>query len=174
MVNIGKQNDINKDLGDYISKKRGVRRSIIPGVSFKIKKKKIETYDDISKEEIERSMKEKPKKQEIADDYAELEELDHEELEIERKKESILRRIINVIMPPKEEFEDYTYEVDDADVEEVEIEQEVIDEDVKDVLKISFEWIKQLPAEKLRKIKKSAEFERYKEVLTKYGLAKKK
>ena len=50
--------------------------------------------------------------------------------------------------------------------------QPVIDEDVKEVLKITFKWLKQMDPETVDEIKASEDFEKYKKVLDKYGLIK--
>jgi hypothetical protein len=51
--------------------------------------------------------------------------------------------------------------------------QPVLDEEVKDVLKITFKWLKMMDPETIDEIKRSPDFEKYKKVLDKYGLIKK-
>ncbi len=51
--------------------------------------------------------------------------------------------------------------------------QPVLDEDTKEVLKITFKWLKMMPPETVEEIKNSPDFEKYKAVLGKYGLIKK-
>jgi hypothetical protein len=51
--------------------------------------------------------------------------------------------------------------------------QAALDEDVKEVLKITFKWLKQMDPEQVEQIKSSPDFEKYKKVLDKYGLIKK-
>jgi hypothetical protein len=51
--------------------------------------------------------------------------------------------------------------------------QQAIDEDVKEVLKITFKWLKMMDPETIDEIKASKDFEKYKAVLDKYGLIKK-
>jgi hypothetical protein len=51
--------------------------------------------------------------------------------------------------------------------------QPVLDEDVKEVLKITFKWLKQMDPDVVEDIKASPDFEKYKAVLDKYGLIKK-
>ena len=48
-----------------------------------------------------------------------------------------------------------------------------LDEDVKEVLKITFKWLKQMDPDQVEEIKSSSDFEKYKKVLDKYGLIKK-
>jgi hypothetical protein len=48
-----------------------------------------------------------------------------------------------------------------------------LDEDVKEVLKITFKWLKQMDPETVEEIKASSDFQKYKAVLDKYGLIKK-
>jgi hypothetical protein len=51
--------------------------------------------------------------------------------------------------------------------------QPVLDEDVKEVLKITFKWLKRMDPDTIDEIKASPDFEKYKQVLDKYGLIKK-
>ena len=51
--------------------------------------------------------------------------------------------------------------------------QPVLDEEVKEVLKITFKWLKQMDPDTVEEIKSSSDFEKYKKVLDKYGLIKK-
>lgn len=51
--------------------------------------------------------------------------------------------------------------------------QPAIDEDVREVLKITFKWLKMMDQETVEEIKSSTDFEKYKKVLDKYGLIKK-
>lgn len=48
-----------------------------------------------------------------------------------------------------------------------------LDEDVKEVLKITFKWLKAMDSELIEEIKGSEDFEKYKKLLDKYGLIKK-
>ncbi len=66
----------------------------------------------------------------------------------------------------KEQDEDY-------DMAELAPATPVIDEEVKEVLKITFKWLKMMDAETVEEIKNSPDFEKYKAVLGKYGLIKK-
>ena len=63
---------------------------------------------------------------------------------------------------------------DDFDDAEMEESRPELDEDVKRVLRISFDWINQLPPDKKIKFKHSQDFVEYKAVLEKYGLLKEK
>jgi hypothetical protein len=51
--------------------------------------------------------------------------------------------------------------------------QPAMDEEVKEVLKITFKWLKMMDPETIDEIKRSPDFEKYKRVLDKYGLIKK-
>lgn len=48
------------------------------------------------------------------------------------------------------------------------------DEDVKEVLKITHGWLEKLPIRQKKAFKESEDFEKYKEILLKYGLVKEK
>jgi len=58
-------------------------------------------------------------------------------------------------------------------METVQVQEPVLDEDVKEVLKITFKWLKQMDPDQVEDIKNSADFDKYKRVLDKYGLIKK-
>jgi len=65
---------------------------------------------------------------------------------------------------------------DQEEVRDEEFEEEYpeLDEDVKKVLRITFDWINRLPPETKIKFKNSQDFIEYKAILQKYGLAKEK
>jgi len=62
---------------------------------------------------------------------------------------------------------------EDDDYEMAQPSQPVLDEDVKEVLKITFKWLKAMDPDQVDEIKASEDFEKYKRVLDKYGLIKK-
>ena len=62
---------------------------------------------------------------------------------------------------------------DDEEMMETTSPQPVLDEDVKEVLKITFKWLKRMDPDTIDEIKASPDFEKYKQVLDKYGLIKK-
>jgi hypothetical protein len=51
--------------------------------------------------------------------------------------------------------------------------QPALDADVREVLKITFKWLKMMDHDTVDEIKRSPDFEKYKAVLDKYGLIKK-
>ncbi len=73
----------------------------------------------------------------------------------------------------KKGFFGFLKKKEEAPEEEEGPEAFVLDDDVKDVLKLSLKWIEQLPPSKLREFKSSPDFEKYKGVLLKYNVAKK-
>jgi hypothetical protein len=104
--------------------------------------------------------------EELKEEYEDLDDMeeDVEELEeqIEEKKESIFKKLLNVFKTnPKDEVEEFDEMLD-------------LNEDVKEVIKILTNWIKQLPLDKLKEFKNSEDFQKYKEVLNNYNLIKKK
>lgn len=62
---------------------------------------------------------------------------------------------------------------DEEEYDVVETAAPVLDEDVKEVLKITFKWLKQMDPDLIDEIKASEDFEKYKKLLDKYGLIKK-
>lgn len=59
---------------------------------------------------------------------------------------------------------------DEEDFSEEEIINEIEEDEVKEVLRITVKWLKMLPPEEIEDIKDSQEFKRYKELLKKYNL----
>jgi len=49
-----------------------------------------------------------------------------------------------------------------------------VDQDLKEVLKVTHKWIEKLPPAKIKEFKESSDFLMYKDILEKYGLIKKK
>ena len=118
-----------------------------------------EGYEEL--EDLEGEMKEIERLEEEYEDLDEMEE-DVEELEeqIDRKKENIFKRMFGMFkFEPKEEIDEFEEEFE-------------LNEDIKDIIKILTNWIKQLPPEKLKSFKESEDFERYKEILKRYNLIK--
>lgn len=97
---------------------------------------------------------------EIDEVEEELQQMDQEAEEYDQPKKSFLSRIFG--------------RSKDEDMEDVDMEDSMptLDEDVKKVLRISFDWINQLPPDKKVKFKHSQDFVEYKAVLKKYGLLK--
>ncbi|RJQ18245.1 hypothetical protein C4573_00805 [Candidatus Woesearchaeota archaeon] len=101
---------------------------------------------------------EKPKQREImADPEEELEVIEEEEEQLEERRESIIQRLFKGFRTEKEEPVEQNPEVE---------------EDMKQVLKITFDWINRLPSETKIKFKESPDFVQYKAILKKYGLIK--
>ncbi len=99
------------------------------------------------------------------------EQLEEMEEELEEKRESLLSllfRKINIFKKTRRE-EEYLEE----DFEEQTIQLD-FDEDVKEVLKIVHTWIEKLSPKKKKEFKDSKDFEKYKDILLKYGLVKEK
>jgi len=101
---------------------------------------------------------------------AEFKEIDEVEEEIEQMKQEdqyddeeprkgFLSKIFGGMFGKEDDFEG-----------EMEESNPVLDEDVKKVLRISFDWINQLEPDKKVKFKHSQDFVEYKAVLKKYGL----
>ena len=65
---------------------------------------------------------------------------------------------------------------DDVDVGEIvnEKPRSAVDADVKEMLRICVHWVNMLPPEQLQDIKRSDDFDKFKRLLDKYGLIKKK
>lgn len=117
-------------------------------------------------EEIAREQKVRIK-QEVEEIEEEIEDIDEMEDELETEKESLfykLRRMFGG--KAKEEL----YE--EAEIQAAEQEQAILDEEVRETIKILHRWLEQLPPEKLEQFKRSSDFARYKELLRKFGMIK--
>ncbi|MBN1274994.1 hypothetical protein JXA12_01770 [Candidatus Woesearchaeota archaeon] len=97
----------------------------------------------------------------------ELEEVSEEIEELEDRRESLWERFMNRLRWPGRESKD---ELKDELLEEV---VPVIDEDVKETLKLLHSWLERLPRGEMQAFKRSDDFQRYKATLEKYGLIKK-
>ena len=62
-------------------------------------------------------------------------------------------------------------EFDELEVKKV-VEVEHLRNDLKEVSRFALEYFKDLPAEKLQKLKESPEFEKFKEILRRHGIIK--
>jgi len=106
--------------------------------------------------------------EEIVEKEEEIKEIREEEEELVEKRENMLKKFfgsINIFKRKRME----TVEVD-AEYQE----EPALDQDVVDVLKVTHKWIDQLSPAKKRSFKASNDFKKYKGVLEKYGLVKKK
>ena len=122
--------------------------------NFFVTETKKEDLDEGEMKEIERLEEEYEDLDEMEEDVEELEE------QIDRKKENIFKRMFGMFkFEPKEEIDEFEEEFE-------------LNEDIKDIIKILTNWIKQLPPEKLKSFKESEDFERYKEILKRYNLIK--
>lgn len=106
---------------------------------------------------------------EIVEKEEEIKEIREEEEELVEKRESQLGKFFGNINIFKRRRMD-TVEVE-TDVYQ---EAPVLDEEVVEVLKVMHKWIDQLTPSKKRSFKASNDFKKYKGVLEKYGLVKKK
>lgn len=61
------------------------------------------------------------------------------------------------------------FEMEDPEGEEEEV---LVNEDLKDILKIQNKWLSKLPAEKMREFKESDDYKTYKDTLARYKLIK--
>jgi hypothetical protein len=106
---------------------------------------------------------------EIVENEKEVKELKHEEADLEAKREGMLGSIFSKINVFKKR-QVYTIEVPDEELEK----EPVLDREVVQVLKMMHKWLEELPDSKKRAFRQSPDFQKYKAVLEKYGLVKKK
>jgi hypothetical protein len=147
-----KQSDFNKELDGYLAERRDIdgtpRRSL-----FSIFKRTSKPVEEKIPEEVIEEM------EELEEEIKELDEEMEDDFDYQ-KREGLLTRFFNLLRRNK--------------ITEEELIEAGLDEDVKEVLKISFMWLNKLPAQHMREFKSSGDFETCKEVLIKHGLAKEK
>jgi hypothetical protein len=140
--------DFNRELDHYIDK----RRKIMGETPY--------TQQTIEKEEEDLKVAEEQMEEIEDEDMQEIEEVP------QQKKPSFFARLFQRVSTSKEEVE-----IEEG-IEVVEVSHEKVDEDVRLVLKLSYQWLSYLPKSKLDQFKESQDFETYKDVLKKYGLIK--
>lgn len=139
-------NDFNKDMGSYLSKRKSGSSKTKEGFENDINKA---DFKDI---------------EEVEHEIDQLENARGEEYNDDENKQGFFKSLFKSLGLSKEpEFEE---EADESYPE--------LDEDVKKVLRITFDWINRLPPEIKLKFKESQDFVEYKAILQKYGLVKNK
>ena len=100
----------------------------------------------------------------------ELHELEKEEERHHQKERGFFARLFG--KKPKEPTQE---EIDALTANtHSEPEQPVLPEDAKEAIRTLHKWLEQLPQKRLEEFKNSEDFQHYKEVLTKYGMVRKK
>ena len=137
--------------------------------------KEAEKSEDLSPEEMAKlkGMEDEIEdtEQEIIEKEAEAQGIKKEEETLVEKRENMLTNFFDKINV----FKRRPMEEGDVKVEEYEKkEEEVIPQDVIELIKITHKWLGELTPGKKRSFKASDDFQQYKKVLEKYGLAKEK
>ena len=136
--------------------------------------KEAEKTEDLSPEEMAKlkGMEDdiEDTENEIVEKEAEVKEIKQKEEKLVEKRESMLTKFfekVNVFKrKPMEAVQHHS--------DEYEKEEPVLDQEVIEVIKIAHKWLGELTPGKKRSFKASADFQKYKEVLEKYGLVKEK
>ena len=174
MVNIS-QKDFNLDMEYYLSKKQPPAKK----KSSKMKKPVETTEESDFKEEAEeyyssnKSFLNKvvdfitgepsvvEKDEDVPEENSEVTVEDTNEEAEEKKKRGLFGALRGWLSPDFDVYEN-------AEIKE----EPLVNDDIKEILKIQNRWLSQLPAEKLRDFKKSGDYEVYRETLKKYKLIK--
>lgn len=130
-------------------------------------------FSSRSRDEIEEEFDDLPDevKPEIREIEAELEELDEEVDEIEEKRENLITRFFNLFRSSNSYDEDEDLEFEHSDTVELDS-NEVLKAETRQTLKIIHKWISRLSPDQINAFKRSPDFQRYKDLLDKYGLLK--
>ncbi|RME52737.1 hypothetical protein D6783_03905 [Candidatus Woesearchaeota archaeon] len=126
-----------------------------------------ELDEDLTPEELEKLKK---MEEEIEQSKKRAKQEHMTEAEEEAYEETLLTRFFNYLKGARRR-QRYIEELEEAPVQE---HIYIIPEDVKDVLKLLNKWLNKLSKRNLESFKKSPDFQRYKAVLEKYDLVKKK
>jgi hypothetical protein len=109
--------------------------------------------------------------EEVAEELEELEddveEIDETIEELEEVREGFITRFLQTMRLARRTQQPLT---NDELLEEV---VPIMDEDVKEVLKILHRWLEKLPPQELKAFKTSQDFSKYKDILEKYDLIRK-
>jgi len=108
--------------------------------------------------------------QEIIEKEEEVKEIKKEEENLVEKRENMLTKFFSKVNFLKSK----RMEADQPEPEERDDEEPVLDQEVIEVIKIGHKWLNELPPGAKRRFKTSDDFQKYKEVLEKYGLVKEK
>jgi hypothetical protein len=136
--------------------------------------KEAEKNEDLSPEEM---AKLKGMEDDIEDTENEIVEKEEEVKEIKQKEEKLVEKRENMLTKFFEKvnvFKRKPMEAVQPHSNEYEKEEPVLDQEVIEVIKIAHKWLGELTPGKKRSFKASADFQKYKEVLEKYGLVKEK
>lgn len=129
------------------------------------KKEKPLVKEDLDDEEMERL---EAMQDEIQ--HVEQQEREHPERyeELEERRESLMDRFFAFLRLSEDR-----HKLEEAAVHEIAEQEAQMEEEVKEVLRIVHKWLERLSKKEKANFKKSKDFERYRELLQKYGLAKK-
>jgi hypothetical protein len=160
-------NKIHVEYGDkpsFLSRIFGFRREMV--------EEKVNS-EDLSPEEMAKlkSMEDdlEETEEQLVKKEQQIEELEAEEQGLERKREGLLKQFFKAIgFSGQKRMQDYTED------EVLDYEEEALPEDAVEVIKLTYKWLEQLPSTKKRSFKASNDFQKYKAVLEKYGIARKK
>ncbi|HJX05320.1 MAG TPA: hypothetical protein VJ461_01275 [Candidatus Nanoarchaeia archaeon] len=135
--------------------------------------KETEKTEDLSPEDMAklRSMEDdiEATEEKIVEKEEEVKEIKEEEEALIEKREGLLTKFFGRINV----FKRRPMEAAEVSVDEMEKEPS-IDPEVVEVIKIMHKWLNELPPGKKRSFKASSDFQKYKEILEKHGLVKKK
>lgn len=103
----------------------------------------------------------------LEDEESDLEAMEED---VEERKEGFLSTLSRMINVFKKEHDHSDEDFDEDFMDEPSTPE--LDEDVKEILKITHSWLEKLPVRQKKLFKDSNDFERYKELLAKHGLIK--
>jgi hypothetical protein len=184
----------NDDMDDYLDRLYGKKERYVDSVKRQKKKPVVEKVPELSEEEVyveyedakagvdvrawlsglfrrripEAVPEDLPENEAVVLEELEdeIEEVDHEIEELEVVRESLWERFMNRLRRSGRSEGDLKDELLDEVVP-------VIDEDVKETLKMLHSWLERLPPGEMQSFKRSDDFQQYRVMLEKYGLIKK-
>jgi hypothetical protein len=190
VVIIARKSEFHDDMTKYLQQRRGKKREpFFQNLNAILKPKKEETvveeepmfYEEkrssggvgpwlrsIFKKRIPDEFEEnltEPQKEELKEMEEEMEELKEAEEMIEEKQESVIKNFLRKLRLFKR--------VNEVEEEVIGEDVPIIDDEMKETLKMLHLWIEKLPPKTLKQFRDSEDFENYKQILDKYGLIKK-
>ncbi len=147
------------DTGDATVYEDGPKRSFFWFLSFRSAQKK-----DLSEEDVE----------EIEEVEEELEEVNHEVEELEDVREGLLSRFFRLLRGGNRQDDNIEGEdvPEDIVAQQLSDSREALENETRMVLKLVHKWLGKLPPEQITAFRRSPDFNRYKDLLDKYGLIK--
>ena len=106
--------------------------------------------------------------EEVEEVEGEIEHIEEEVGELEEERESLLTRLFSLFRRGKNDEMDYEEEAGEVELDE----NELLRRETREALRMVHKWIGRLSPDQINAFKRSPDFQKYKDLLDKYGLIK--